>query len=378
MIFLTRLKVLLRQKGNIFWTFIFPLALGTFFYFGFGSLTSVTTIETITINIVEEVSYKVDDEFYTVVDSATLEDGSKLFNINKIDTLENAKKNYESLEIDNYIYYDEAYIYQTRDDAVSSSVIKTFLNEYQLFNVYLSKSLSKDSSLDVLELWNTYSNNMNIDYVENNSNDNSNAHVIFFYALISMMCMFGSLWGVGIIGDIRADRSNLGIRIASSPTKKSKLIINYFLASLLLQTLSGIVLIIYLRYILGVDFGNKELLVIFSSFLGGIAGISLGMLIAVIFKGSKDKVENISSMVGLVLSFLSGLMSYQVKNLVDKNLGIISKINPANSLTDSLYDLYYYDDYKKYLINITFLICVSLVFISVTIFKMRRQKYANI
>ena len=45
MLFLTRLKVLLRRKSTLFWVFLFPLLLATAEYFAFGNFIHSTRSE---------------------------------------------------------------------------------------------------------------------------------------------------------------------------------------------------------------------------------------------------------------------------------------------------------------------------------------------
>ena len=87
---------------------------------------------------------------------------------------------------------------------------------------------------------------------------------------------------------------------------------------------------------------------------------------------------------GIVISiamlgcFLSGMMGITMKYIIDKNVPIINKLNPASMITDGFYSLYYYDTLDRYFFNVISLIIFALILISISIFSLRRQKYDSI
>lgn len=67
-----------------------------------------------------------------------------------------------------------------------------------------------------------------------------------------------------------------------------------------------------------------------------------------------------------------------MKYIVDKNVPIINKLNPASMITDGFYSLYYYDTLNRYLFNITSLLIFFGIMILISYFGLRRQKYDSI
>ena len=76
--------------------------------------------------------------------------------------------------------------------------------------------------------------------------------------------------------------------------------------------------------------------------------------------------------------FLSGMMGITMKYVIDKNVPIINKINPAALLTDGFYALYYYDTLNRYVMDVISLVIISLVLILLSLGSLRRQKYDSI
>jgi len=67
-----------------------------------------------------------------------------------------------------------------------------------------------------------------------------------------------------------------------------------------------------------------------------------------------------------------------MKYIIDKNVPIVNKLNPASMITDGFYSLYYYDTLDRYLFNIASLLIFSGIMILISYFGLGRQKYDSI
>lgn len=67
-----------------------------------------------------------------------------------------------------------------------------------------------------------------------------------------------------------------------------------------------------------------------------------------------------------------------MKYIIDKNIPIINKINPASMITDGFYSLYYYDTLDRYFFNIVSLLIFASIAIVISYISLRRQKYDSI
>ena len=64
--------------------------------------------------------------------------------------------------------------------------------------------------------------------------------------------------------------------------------------------------------------------------------------------------------------------------IIDKNVPIINKINPASMITDGFYSLYYYDTLDRFYFNLASLLIFSGIMIIISYISLRRQKYDSI
>lgn len=375
MLFLTRLKVLLRTRGILFWTLAFPFLLVTAEYMAFGNLTKANPLGSIDIVIVNSGNYAVDENMISEFDDIYT-DGEKLFNITYTDGLDNSDANI-------LIYNKNGIKIATAEKTITLDVIKNVFDTIYTYDetatLLAAKAIENNQDPNLLNYEQIFSElRLDSSHVTDiSSNKDATWATIYFYSAISMLCMYGNFYGVQIIEDIRADKSNIGIRISITPFNKFKLMLSYFLAALLVQYLSSIVVYLYLSKVLGIIFTTKIGLIYLLLFVADICGISLGMFIRSLTK-SDSLANGLSVIVSLALSFLGGTMSVQVKHLVDVNIPFLANINPANLITDGFYTLYYYSDNVMYFEKIKYLLIISLVFLGISIMKIRGERYDSI
>jgi ABC-2 type transport system permease protein len=374
--YLGRVKILLRSKGNLFWTFVFPLCLGLFFHMGFGNLTSRPTFASVDVFIASD---KTDLELVANMKAAEYAPGEPLFIVNEEYNLEELETLLQEEKLTGYIFSEEGKInYRINENGLSQTITKSFLDEYlQATSFFLEiETLDPDKQAEILA--DMGKDNVFLQEISVSNNPVTNAFVIYFYALIAMSCMFGSYWGIGLIFDLEADNSPLATRVSVAPTSKMKLIILYFLAALTIHFAGNIVLITYLKFILGVEFSRSIFLIMLATLFGTIAGIAMGAMFSALIRGNYGKKEGIMTVLSLLLSALSGLMSVDVKYFVDKNIPFLSYLNPASLVTDSFYSLYYFSDLTRYFRSLGILAILSILMILATYLKIRRTRYDSV
>jgi ABC-2 type transport system permease protein len=113
-------------------------------------------------------------------------------------------------------------------------------------------------------------------------------------------------------------------------------------------------------------------------FLCAVLGISFGSFVTSLVKGGEGLKIGILIASGNISSFLAGMMQAEIKFIIDTNVPILSKINPASLITDAFYALYYFDTYDRFIENITGIIILSIIFSTGTYIVIRRRKHVSI
>ena len=214
--------------------------------------------------------------------------------------------------------------------------------------------------------------------LKNISNSNLSYTMIEFYTLIAMACLYGGTLGMTSINQNLANMSNKGKRVAVSPVSKLKVVCSSVLASYIAALIGLLLLFIYTIFVLKVEYGNNFPLIVLLAMTGSLAGLSMGMAIGTTLRTNENTKTGILLSVTMFGCFLSGMMGITMKYIIDKNVPIINKINPASMITDGFYSLYYYDTLDRFYFNLASLLVFSGVMISISYISLRRQKYDSI
>lgn len=384
------LKALLRNKMLIFWTFAFPIILGTLFKVAFSNIENSEKLDIINIAIVQNEEFENNEAFKTSFEKLSDENNEdRLFNT-KYTTKEEAKDLLNKGEIIGYMELKQdkpvlTFVTNGIDETVfkhvAEEIVQTSDIIKQLSQTQIQKQIASGNYIiNYDEIYNKAIEMAKEDNVElkNISNSNLSYTMIEFYTLIAMTCLYGGMLSMVSINQILANMSNKGKRIAVSPTKKSIIILSSLLASYIVQLIGLAILFLYTLFVLGVDYGSNTGLIILLAIVGSFAGLALGTFVGTIFKASENTKTGILIALTMLGCYLSGMMGITMKYVVDKNVPIINKINPASMITDGFYSLYYYDRLDRYWFNIASLLIFALILIVISFFSLRRQKYDSI
>lgn len=375
-IFIYRLKSLLRNHEGVFWTLAFPMILALFFNMAFMNLNSFEEFKTINIAVVESEQYRNDPYFKSALNEVSYGD-KRMFNVTVARSKEEADEMLDNNDIAGYIIVENPIKLIVKKSGIEQSIVKNFLDTYVQTKASI-ETVSKNTAFtkgDVFAL--PYKNNNYIKEVSPTDSPPNNV-LNYFYTLIAMACFYGSFLGMSEVTNIQADLSTLAARINVAPVHKLKTFIYSTSASAIMHISEMFILLIFLRFVLGIDFGSKIGYVILTIIVGSAAGIAFGALVSAIIKKSEN--IKIGVLIGVTMtgSFLAGMMYQNMKYIVSKEIPVLSCLNPVNLLTDAFYCLYYYDELKRYAINI----CGLLIFIVISYFTVylliRRRKYASI
>ena len=369
------LKILLKNKSLIFWTFLFPLILGTFFTLAFSNIESEEKLKVINVGIVNNDNFYNNNLYKSTFDYLSDEnDSNRLFNI-FYGTIDENKKKLEDNEIDGYLYIDENINVVIEKNGINQSIFKYVVEEISTSSSIIESIEIEDISNIKNDIMSLFKNEVNI---KDTTNKNLSYTMIEFYSLIAMTCLYGAILSMYSLNQILPNMSSKGKRASISPIPKIKFIISSLCASYIIQVIGVILLFIYTVLVLNVDYGNNLSYVILLALIGSFAGLSLGIFISTILKTNENSKLGIIIAITMVFSFLSGMMGITMKYIIDKNIPILNKINPVNMITDGLYSLYYYETLNRYYANVCSLLIFSIILILFSYIFLRRQKYDSI
>ena len=113
------------------------------------------------------------------------------------------------------------------------------------------------------------------------------------------------------------------------------------------------------------------------SFFGSLIGVSMGMFIGS-FGKMQEGVRSLMLGISMVSSFLAGLMNGNMKDIVEKSVPFVNRINPASLISDAFYCINVYDDMTRYYRNLITLAVMCVVLVMASFFMVRRERYDSI
>lgn len=373
------LKSLIKNKGLLFWTFLFPLLMATLFNMAFGNWVESEKFESIDIAIIKN-SYYEDNEVAKRVFESISSGEDRVFNITYVSD-DVALKLLNDDKITGYIkYYDGGSDITVKSNGISATIIKSVVDEIDTYNVMFNDLIEKEltSSFDIDKAVTEAINR--IENIQVKTKDVSvkklDIAVIEYYSLLSMTCLYGGFIALTCISNSLASISSRGKRVEVAPTKKSVIILSSLLSSFIVQMIGALLLLAYLKLI-GVNLYANVLGLMVVTVLGVLAGIALGLLISVVNNKNEGVKFGIVIAVSMACSVLAGLTGVSLKYVVDSNFPIINKINPAAMITDGLYALYY-EDISRFNYNMISLIIFVVVLVLISVVSLRRKKYDSI
>lgn len=384
------LKTLFKNKMLIFWTFAFPIILGTFFNLAFSNIENSEKFDIIDIAIVNDDNFKnnkIYDEAFNTLSDEKNED--RLFNTKYVD-LEEAKSLLDEKEVIGYLVIEDnnpKIVIST--NGINGTIFKSVTEEItqtasiiqnKVENEVKKEIMAGNYIVDYEKIYKNIAELINNEEVKLNNISNSNLSytMIEFYTLIAMTCLYGALIGMTAINYNLPNLSSNGKRVAVSPTNKAKIILSSIFASYIIQIIGLTLLFAYTIFVLKVNYGDNLILIALLSLVGSFAGLSLGVFTGTVFKFNENAKTGIVIAFTMLGCFLSGMMGITMKYIVDKNIPIVNKLNPASMITDGFYSLYYYDTLDRYYFNLISLIIFAVVLITISFISLRRQKYDSI
>lgn len=344
--FLFHIKITVREKSFLFWTLTYPILMATFFILAFGSLLN-NEFNPVKVGITPNSSYALILKKVEVFDLEEMQE-------------EEAKERLKKGEISGFV--TEASKLMVEKEGTRATVIKSALD-------FIEQIKETD-----LPFWNF---RFDIGYIRHVQQREASITVIF-YSLIGMVALYGIYNGIEMVYTFQGNQSTIGARVQSTPMKKLHMIASGFLSGVLLNLISNILLLVFMRMVLRLelftDYGRSLLLIFAANFLG----VSLGIFLGVSNRMAEEMKMMTATMVSLFLSALSGMMGPVVRTLIYQYLPVIHRINPVSVLAENMYRLNFLKDSSFFFEGMLVLVVETLIFLGLSVLFLRRVQYDSI
>jgi len=367
-----RVLQLVRDKGDMFWALAFPLLLATLMYMAFGETFSGSEIiDIIPVAIVVEEENTLSDSFKSFA-----EEMDDVLEVSYMDE-EEALKALEQKDVKGIFYTGGKHSLTVTESDLDTSILQSLLdsyvkNEAMILEIAQNHPENLEKALASL---NNYQSSTQEVTVSGRTYDTS---LSYFFAVIAMASLYGCFLGILCPIDMQANLSALGARRSVTPTHRLKLVIADMLATFAVHFANVMILLLYMKYVLRLDFGDRMGGMILVCLVGSMIGVALGMFVGSIGRITEGIKIGLILAVSMVCSFLSGLMVTNMKDIIEQKAPIINRINPAALISDAFYCLNVYDDMGRYFRNLILLVIISILLIGGSFLMVRRERYDSI
>ncbi|MCM1179915.1 MAG: ABC transporter permease [Clostridium sp.] len=374
--FFYQIKRLLRSPTPMFWSVGFPVILGGLFYFMFGNIADVQQFSEVPVGIIVE---KQNDAFLDLMKNVEVEEDTAMFKVTEYQNTEDAEAALKKEEITGYVIVKgEDFEMVVTESSISSSLIKTFLDQYKQNFAMIAEVAVNHPQRVADVVMNLYEGSgMDIREIPLKGQD-KDPYTQYFYALLAMACLIASSIGVQNGLSIQADLSSVGARRNVAPTRKMTQVLADFWATLFIYCILMTGVLAVLVFVYKRDFGTQTGLVLLATYVGSFVGLAGGTMLAVVIKGSQSAKEGLAVAFFLVSSFLGGLQWVDITYILEQNCPIINRINPATLMVNSYKSLVVFGDVSQYMVNVITLLGIGILFLGISIMKLRRTRYASL
>lgn len=392
-IYSKRILYSIRSKDTLIWTWIFPIMLATLFFATLSAVDTVGRLQEIPLGVIDDEGYRQSGALRSTLESVTSDSGGKLFNLSLLKDAAEADALLESKDINGYIFIGDPASTAGHSDPTSvagigipmlvvgedglnqtiiRSVLDGFLQTGNAAGAVLAGDAAGLSAPPSLLAPVSYTKEISL------SGNRSTDKATYFYALLAMVCLYGGFQGMTTVTLLQANLSPLGARRTMSPAGRFKLALYDLLGGITVHFVCLLIVLAYIVFVLGADFGSKFMLVLLTCFAGSLLGVSFGAAVSVTSKLKEQAKVAILICVTMICCFLSGLMTSGISYTVMRNAPAVAWLNPAARIADAFYCLYYYDNFDRFFLNIGIVFVMAAVLFTVTAVFIRRQRYESI
>lgn len=379
MLFLFKYRFLqnVRETSVMFWALAFPIILGTFFYFAFGTsmeATGESAWDAVKVAVIEEdtasENAKTFEAFLEAMDGGTLD----------IRDYSSGKKALHALnegDISGIYYVKDTPSLTIGKNGLNESILTSVLDSYNQNASMMQKIMTEhpENLSDALAAMEDYRQTVR---EESLGGKTLNPNVQYFFALIAYACLSGAFLGVRSSFDSQANLSALGARRSVTPTHKLKLVLTDMLVLVVIHFFNILVLNLYIIKVLGISLGDNIPALLIVNLMGSIIGVCLGLAFGSLSKADLNIKLGLSVALTLIPGFFAGLMFGNMKNILELHCPIINRINPAAVLSDAYYCMGVYNDMERFVRCLLILAVMSILLLFLAFLGIRRERYDSI
>ena len=385
---------LLRERDIVIWVMLFPLILSTLFNSMFVGLEETGwSIDPMPVAVVDNAEGDAGLAFETMMDALSKDSDDALFAPTYARSAQEAEKLLATQQAIAVITVDahgwpSARLSPGADDVgvsierIKRTIVADVVDDFCRSRAAIEdiartnpEALARPELIESLMSMGDYTKQVNV------THSKAVDYVRYFYALLGFAAFMASMVGLSAVGKTLPNISALGARRAAGGTSRVRTLAGAVLASWLVSFASLLVAFAYIRLVLGIDFGGREVECIVGLAVAALMATSFGALVGALPRIPFSAKGGILTGITCLLALFAGLYgtpSLQLADKVANSVPWLATMNPVKQVTDLFYSLYVYSDTAPNLEGLAILLATTAVFSGVAALLMRRQRYASL
>ena len=209
-------------------------------------------------------------------------------------------------------------------------------------------------------------------------NTRTDPFLIPFYSLIGMVSLYSIYMGLEYARFMQADQSTVAQRMNVVPLKKSNFLYSSLFIGISSNLASNLLLLLFMRFVLKLDLVSDYPRTLALLLSANLVGICFGLFIGASNNAGEGIKTGIAISSTLLMAFLAGMMSTDIKILVEAAAPIIGLLNPVNIVTTQMYRINYLDMTATFTSGILILLGMASLFLVLAQLFLRRKTYDSI
>lgn len=398
---------LIRMPGILIWSLAFPLVLMSVFAMMFGPLDDMEDIDPIALVVVEPDESPDGIAFSTFIDaisgnssngdSSSNENSqdSRLLDVTFVSSAEDAESKVkdsmsEEKPFAGYVQLVDGVpdLYLTDADSVSgmqdieASVLVMVMDEYTA-KAHMLKEMMQTNPEAIRNpaVISSVLGGVNATEQVEVTHNQPKESVRYYFALLGMAALFGASVSLVAFQRMKPNLSALGARRMVGALGHGRAVLATLLACWIVNCVCLAIAYVFMRFVIGIDFGNRDAGCLLAIAASSLMAVSLGCAVSAIPNVPENGKSGIVTGIVCFLSLFAGLYGQPTMELadsIDSNFPLLSWINPATQIAQSFYSVMYYDSMTPLFTHVLVLLVISAVLFALAVGSLRRQRYASI
>lgn len=388
---------LVRNKGVLIWALAFPIVLSGCFMVMFQGLDDAAEIAPVHVVVAEDDSYEDAEAFpqfmnaissgpdavISKTDANTAEEAEKI--VGESEASEDPYVGYVAVDSDGLpvVHLSGA----TKSDAagmgeVYQAILVRLMDAFCEKNQMVNRLLEDDPAFfanpdNVESVFQVSAVTSKVNATENAPRES----VRYYFALLGMAAMFGSQAALLAVAALLPNTSSLGARRALGGVSRLRALLGCMLASWLVSFACLFVAYLFMRFVAGVDFGDRDLPCMVVLAAASLMSVALGALMGSLPKVPVDGKMGILTGIVCFASLFAGMYGQPTMELADSmaaSFPASQYINPAVQISQAMFSLMYYESLVPCMQHVLILLAMAAVFFIVSGRFLGRQRYASL